>query len=139
MSNSANGPGMRTADDALRAAIIERLRTVQDPEIPVNLYDLGLIYDLKISGDGAVHVRMTLTTPNCPVAESMPGQVRDAVAQVDGVSRAAVELVWQPPWTGQMMTDDAKMQLEMMGISWREPHRGRAGRANLTVGRKPTP
>jgi FeS assembly SUF system protein len=122
-----------------REAIIERLRTVHDPEIPVNLYDLGLIYDLDITADNDVNVRMTLTTPNCPVADELPRQVKQAVEQTDGVRSANVELVWQPQWSSEMMSEDAKMQLEMMGISWKDPKPAGTRFTGLTVGRKPDP
>ena len=122
--------------DALRDAIIAALRTVQDPELPVNLYDLGLIYDLQVDDAGAVAVRMTLTTPNCPVAESMPEMVRAAVAAVEGVGSVAIELVWEPAWTSDMMSDDAKLQLEMMGIAWTDTRSGGgASFTGLSVGR----
>lgn len=125
-------------NNELRQRIVDAIRTVQDPEIPVNLYDLGLIYDITIGDDGAVDIRMTLTTPNCPVAESMPGQVRRAVESVDGVPRAAVELVWEPAWTGEMMSEHARDALEMLGINWRDPHTS-AGSTSLTVGRTNRP
>lgn len=125
-------------NNELRQRIIASLRKVKDPEIPINLYDLGLIYGLEARDDGTVLVRMTLTTPNCPVAESMPGQVRQAVESVDGVASADVELVWEPPWTGEMMTDDARDTLEMMGISWKDPHSS-ARNTSLTIGRSGKP
>lgn len=101
-----------TADD-LRSRVIAALRTVRDPEIPVNIYDLGLIYDLDISATGAVSIRMTLTAPNCPVAEALPGRVAQAVRTVPGVSDARVELVWEPPWSRERMSDAAKLALGM--------------------------
>ncbi len=120
----------------LRQRIIDALRTVHDPEIPVNLYDLGLIYDLEIGAEGQVEVRMTLTSPNCPVADALPAQVRSAVQAVQGVTEAKVEVVWQPPWTSEMMSEDARMQLDMMGISWADPKP--AGRfTSLTTNRRP--
>jgi FeS assembly SUF system protein len=118
----------------LEKAVIAAIRTVQDPELPVNLYDLGLIYDLQLGEGGDVVVRMTLTTPNCPVAESMPGQVQQAVESVDGVHGARVELVWEPPWTSEMMSEEARMTLEMMGISWSDT-RGGPATTPLTFGR----
>jgi len=122
----------------LREQIISAIRTVKDPEIPVNLYDLGLIYDIDIAEHGDVAIRMTLTTPNCPVAESMPGQVHTAVQQVDGVDNVSVELVWEPAWTGEMMSEEARDALEMMGINWRDPHTS-AGPTQLTFGRTGRP
>jgi len=96
-----------------RDAVIEAMRTVHDPEIPVNIYDLGLIYDIDIDADGKVDVRMTLTAPGCPVAGILPGQVAAAVRQVEGVTDANVELVWDPPWSMERMSDEAKLQLGM--------------------------
>jgi FeS assembly SUF system protein len=125
--------------EALRSRIIDALRTVHDPEIPVNLYDLGLIYELDISSDGAVAVQMTLTTPNCPVADALPAQVKSAVEGVDGVNRATVDLVWQPQWTSAKMSDDAKLQLEMMGIDWSDPKPAGHRPTGLTIGRTSNP
>ena len=109
---------------------------LKDPELPINLYDLGLIYDLTVGGEGGVRIHMTLTTPNCPVAESMPKMVKDAVAALDDVSNVEVELVWEPPWTSQMMSEDARLALEMMGIDWSDPQRDK-GMTSLTVGKRP--
>lgn len=132
---------MPTDFETLRSAIIAALRTVHDPEIPVNLYDLGLIYGLEVGEDGSVHVVMTLTTPNCPVADKLPEQVRSKVAAVPGVSRATIELTWEPPWSGELMSDDARAILDMMGISWSDPHGSvMAKPTSLTLGeteRKP--
>lgn len=96
---------------ALKQAVIEMLTTVTDPEIPVNIYELGLIYEVNISADGDAQVVMTLTTPNCPVAESMPGEVEDRVGSVPGVRTVSVELVWDPPWTPDRMSEAAKLEL----------------------------
>lgn len=96
-----------------REEIIRRLKEVRDPEIPVNLYDLGLIYDLAIEPDGKVGIVMTLTTPNCPVAGSLPEEVRRRVASVPGVKEAAVKLVWDPPWTPDRISEDGRLLLEM--------------------------
>ena len=97
--------------------VVVQLRTVFDPEIPVNIYDLGLIYkvDLKPRDDGKMEVaiEMTLTSPNCPVAEQMPSMVQNAVAQLDEVHDVRVELVWEPPWDKSQMSDEAKLQLNM--------------------------
>ena len=95
-------------------AVIEALKEIYDPEIPVNIYDLGLIYDVQVSPENHVKVLMTLTTPNCPVAESMPGEVELRVGAVPGVGDAEVELVWDPPWDPQKMTDEAKLELGML-------------------------
>jgi len=98
----------------LRSRIIEALRQIHDPEIPVNIYDLGLIYRLEIVADGRVEVDMTLTAPACPVAGTLPGMVENAIRQVSGVSQAHVELVWDPPWTRERMSEEAQLQLGMM-------------------------
>jgi FeS assembly SUF system protein len=101
-------------DAALQERVIDALKTVRDPEIPVNLVDLGLIYDLVVNRDGVVYVEMTLTTPACPVAGALPGQVRDAVASVLGVQDARVKLVWSPPWTKERMSEEAKLELGLL-------------------------
>src|SRR6266851_7334339 len=85
--------------DALERKVIAALRTIHDPEIPVNIYDLGLVYELTVSTTGAVRIRMTLTAPGCPVAQTFPGMIERAVRSVPGVSNAYVELVWDPPWS----------------------------------------
>ena len=100
--------------EPLRAAVIAALRGIHDPEIPVNIYDLGLIYRLDIDDDGNVAIRMTLTTPACPVAESMPGQVECAVREVCGVKSACVELVWDPPWTKDRLDDFTRLELGLL-------------------------
>jgi FeS assembly SUF system protein len=97
--------------EELREPIIAALRTVHDPEIPVNIYDLGLIYRIGIQGNGDVEIDMTLTAPACPVAGMMPVMVREALEKVDGVGNVKVELVWDPPWTQEKMTDEARLQL----------------------------
>lgn len=98
----------------LYEAVIDALKDIYDPEIPVNIYDLGLIYDVEITPENHALVKMTLTTPNCPVAESMPGEVELRVGSVPGVGHAEVELVWDPPWDPQKMTDEAKLELGML-------------------------
>jgi FeS assembly SUF system protein len=94
--------------------VIEALKEIYDPEIPVNIYDLGLIYDVSITPDHHAMVKMTLTTPHCPVAESMPGEVELRVGSVPGIGHAEVELVWDPPWDPQKMTDEARLELGML-------------------------
>lgn len=94
-------------------AVIAAMRTVHDPEIPVNIYDLGLIYDLEIKSDGSVRIEMTLTTPNCPVAGDLPVWVAEAVAGIDGAGVVEVHLVWEPQWTMDRMTDEAKLALDL--------------------------
>ncbi|MBG0782728.1 MAG: SUF system Fe-S cluster assembly protein [Bacteroidales bacterium] len=91
--------------------IITVLRTVYDPEIPVNIYELGLIYEISISGQAEVKVLMTLTTPNCPVAESLPLEVEQKVAAIKGVKSCQVELTFEPPWDQEMLSDEAKLEL----------------------------
>lgn len=95
-------------------AIIEELKTIFDPEIPVNIYDLGLIYGVEVTKDGHAIVAMTLTTPHCPVAESMPGEVELRVGSVPGVGVAEVNLVWDPPWDPAKMSDEARLELGML-------------------------
>ncbi len=95
-------------------AMVEALCSVYDPEIPVNIYDLGLIYEFEIGADGNVTIEMTLTAPACPVAGTMPGMVAEAVAAVDGVGEVEVKLVWDPPWSPEHMSEDAKLALGMM-------------------------
>lgn len=109
-------PNQRAEIDthALKEKVIAALRTVYDPEIPVNIYDLGLIYGLDIGADGQVNIEMTLTAPGCPVAQSFPGTVEGSVRQVEDVSEAHVELVWDPPWTQDRMTDEVKLQLGLL-------------------------
>lgn len=105
-------PGNAAA--ALEAAVIAALRTVFDPEIPVNIYDLGLVYALDVEADGQVRIRMTLTAPACPVAHTFPAKVAEAVRQVEGVSDVAVELVWEPRWSRAMMSEAARLQLGLL-------------------------
>jgi FeS assembly SUF system protein len=104
-------PGEPVAADP---AVIEAMRQVYDPEIPVNIYDLGLIYALEISPQGDVIVEMSLTAPGCPVAGEMPGQVAEAVSAVPGVGQVEVRLVWDPPWTPARMSEDAKLALGLV-------------------------
>ncbi len=99
---------------ALYEAVIDALKDIYDPEIPVNIYDLGLIYGVEATDDGDVSVTMTLTTPHCPVAESMPGEVELRVGSVPGVRDAEVNLVWDPPWGPDKMTDEARLELGML-------------------------
>jgi FeS assembly SUF system protein len=100
--------------ELMEKAVIEALRGIHDPEIPVNIYDLGLIYRLDIDDDGNVAIQMTLTTPACPVAGSMPGQVECAVREVPGVRSAKVELVWDPPWTRDRLDDFTRLELGLL-------------------------
>ena len=95
----------------IRPQVLDALGTVFDPEIPVNIRDMGLIYDVLVDKDGRVGVRMTLTAPACPAAQSLPAEVRDKAAAVPGVTEAKVEIVWDPPWTKERMSEAAKLQL----------------------------
>jgi len=97
----------------IEAEVIEALRSCFDPEIPVNIYELGLIYDVKVEPSGAVEVRMTLTSPHCPVAQSLPAEVEAKIKEVPGVVDAKVEVVWDPPWEPSRMSEAAKLQLGM--------------------------
>jgi FeS assembly SUF system protein len=107
-------PAGETTNEALRDSVIEALKSIYDPEIPVDIYELGLIYDVAISEDGDATVTMTLTTPHCPVAESMPNEVELRVLSVPGVRDAVVNLVWDPPWDPSKMTDEARLELGML-------------------------
>jgi FeS assembly SUF system protein len=100
--------------DTLEERVVSALRAVYDPEIPVNIYDLGLIYEIDIRDGRHVDIRMTLTAPACPVAGSMPGAVERAVTRVPGIETAHVELVWDPPWTQERMSDEARLELGLM-------------------------
>ncbi len=107
--------GSKTAErEALKARIVEALRQIFDPEIPVNIYDLGLVYRIEVDEVGHARIEMTLTAPGCPVAQSFPGTVESAVRTVPGVSDATVELVWEPPWTPERMSEAARLQLGML-------------------------
>ncbi len=99
--------------DALTGQLIERLKTVYDPEIPVDIYELGLIYKVDVSDAKAVAIDMTLTAPGCPVAGEMPGWVQEAVMKIDGITACDVNLVFDPPWDPSRMSDEAKLQLNM--------------------------
>ncbi len=105
------GMKKKSDTDALKEAVITGLKTVFDPEIPVNIYDLGLIYDIAINEEQHVHIQMTLTSPGCPVAQTFPGTVEQAVNQVEGVNDCTVELVWEPSWTQERMSEVARLEL----------------------------
>jgi len=114
----ATGPAPADAMSAksegeLENAVVEVLQTVYDPEIPVNIYELGLIYDLDVQATGRVHIQMTLTAPACPVAGTLPGEIQAKVAGVPGVTEAEVELVWEPAWDPSRMSEAARLQLGM--------------------------
>lgn len=98
----------------IEAEVIEALRTIFDPEIPVNVYELGLIYLVEVSGEGAVAIRMTLTSPHCPAVQSMPAEIEAKVRSISGVSDVSIDLVWDPPWDQSKMSEAARLQLGMM-------------------------
>jgi FeS assembly SUF system protein len=102
-----------SGDAPLRDRVIDVLKTVYDPEIPIDIYELGLIYDVEVAEDAAVHVRMTLTSPNCPAAQSLPGEVELKVGELPGVAGASVEVVFEPPWTPDLMSDEARLHLNL--------------------------
>ncbi|MBN1479052.1 SUF system Fe-S cluster assembly protein [candidate division KSB1 bacterium] len=98
----------------LHQEVIETIRMCYDPEIPVNIYDLGLVYEIDVNEHGEVKVVMTLTSPMCPVAESLPLEVQYRVEEIEEVQKCAVEVVWDPPWTPDMMSEEARLELNMM-------------------------
>jgi FeS assembly SUF system protein len=125
MENASPGAPVETAHagpvidapDALRPVgekIVEQLKTVYDPEIPVDIYELGLIYEVKLDENGAASIRMTLTTPMCPAAEELPPEVESKTRSVEGVTSVTLDLVWDPPWSPEMMSEAAKLQLGMI-------------------------
>ena len=101
----------KAANEQLKIAVIDALKTVFDPEIPVNIYDLGLIYDVAVNEQQHIDIKMTLTSPGCPVAQTFPGTVEQAVIKVAGVSDCTVELVWEPTWTQERMSEVARLEL----------------------------
>ena len=98
----------------LEQKIIDTLKTIYDPEIPINIYDIGLIYEIDIDDDNNVKILMTLTTPNCPVAESLPAEVKEKTASVEGVNKADLELTFDPPWDQDMLSEEAKLDLGLI-------------------------
>jgi FeS assembly SUF system protein len=113
-SAGAQAPTDTANPEQIRERVIAALKTVYDPEIPVNIFELGLVYDVSVSDAGEANVRMTLTTPMCPVAEELPIEVESKTRSVDGVTSARVDLVWDPPWGMEMMSDAAKLELGML-------------------------
>ena len=97
----------------LKDQIITEIKKIYDPEIPVNIYELGLIYDIKVENKKTAKVKMTLTSPNCPVAESLPKEVKDSIMQVEGIDKVDLDLVWDPPWDKTMMSESAKLELNL--------------------------
>ena len=108
-----NFPNFNSNLNLTEKDVIEALKEVFDPEIPVNIYDLGLIYNIKIIANFDVIVTMTLTTPNCPVAKEMPSMVSNAIKNLEGFKSASINIVWEPPWTKDMMSEDAKLALDI--------------------------
>ncbi len=102
-----------SGNEELRQKVIDQLQTVFDPEIPVNVYELGLIYEVRVADDGATHIRMTLTSPSCPAAEELPPEVETKARSVEGVSSVHLDLVWDPPWNPDMMSEAAKLELNI--------------------------
>ncbi len=100
--------------EKLEAQIIEIIKTCYDPEIPVNIYELGLIYDIHIDDSNQVHIKMTLTSPGCPVAGTLPGEVQEKVKSIPEIKKVVVEVVWDPPWSPDMMSEEAKLELGFM-------------------------
>ena len=97
----------------LKDQIIAEIKKIYDPEIPVNIYELGLIYDIKVENKNTAKVKMTLTSPNCPVAESLPKEVKDGIMQVEGIDKVDLDLVWDPPWNKSMMSEAAMLELNL--------------------------
>lgn len=95
----------------LESAVLDKIKDIYDPEIPVNIYDLGLIYEINVDDDFIAHVKMTLTAPNCPVAESLPAEIEAKVGAIEGIRRCEVEVTFDPPWDKSMMSDEAKLEL----------------------------
>jgi FeS assembly SUF system protein len=114
LAEKKSEPELGGAGGELQEAVIEALKSIYDPEIPVDIYELGLIYDVDISEDGDAVITMTLTTPHCPVAESLPNEVELRVLSVPGIRDAVVNLVWDPPWDPSKMSDEARLELGML-------------------------
>jgi len=110
-------PDQAAGNEALRAQVLEALKVVHDPEIPVNIVDLGLVYDLEIDGQGNVGITMTLTSMGCPVQDLIQSDAELAAMKVDGVNSVSVDFVWSPPWSPAKMTDDGKKQMRMFGFN----------------------
>lgn len=125
---------MSSVPDSLRPPIVGALKTVFDPEIPVNIFELGLIYSIDISDAGDVAIRMTLTSPNCPVADKIPAEVQRKVAAIPGVKSAKVDLVFEPPWSREMMSELAQMELELLGVAAPD-HLHKTRKTDVTIGR----
>ncbi len=125
-----------TDTQAIKDAVIETIRTIKDPEIPINIYDLGLIYAVEVDETRNVSITMTLTSPNCPVAEALPSSVRTRVREIPGVVEARVDLVFDPPWSPEMMSEDAKLALDYAGPGGFEAKVRKSAFTGLTVNRR---
>jgi len=112
-SPSGGGDAASGGADGLRDRVVQVLKTVYDPEIPVDIYELGLIYEVDVRDDGSVYVKMTLTSPMCPVAEILPPEVEEKVRAVEGADDVELDLVWEPPWSPAMMSEAARLQLNL--------------------------
>jgi FeS assembly SUF system protein len=112
--STAAEPGAERNPDQIKSDVIDALRTVYDPEVPVNIFDMGLIYEVDVEDDLSVYVKMTLTTPMCPVAETLPPEVEEKARSVAGVTDVHLDLVWDPPWHPGMMSEVARLELNMM-------------------------
>ena len=97
----------------IKDKIIAEIKKVYDPEIPVNIYDLGLIYNIEIKNENEAYIEMTLTSPNCPVADSLPRMVKENISSIEGIVKVDLKLVWNPPWTKDMMSEEAKLELNL--------------------------
>ena len=97
----------------IKEKIIAEIKKVYDPEIPVNIYDLGLIYNIEIKNENEAYIEMTLTSPNCPVADSLPRMVKENISSIEGIAKVDLKLVWNPPWTKDMMSEEAKLELNL--------------------------
>jgi FeS assembly SUF system protein len=98
----------------IKDKIIDEIKTIYDPEIPVNIYELGLIYKIEVDQDNKVNIDMTLTSPNCPVAESLPNEVKEKINKIEGISSVDLKLVWEPPWTKDKMSEASKLELNLV-------------------------
>jgi len=112
-AHDAQGGDASTGPQAIREKVIAALKTCYDPEIPVDIYELGLVYNVDVNDNGDVRITMTLTSPHCPVAESLPGDVERRAAAVEGVASATVDVTWDPPWTPEMMSEAARLELNL--------------------------
>ena len=111
--NKKNKRSLQESNEELFLSVVKNLRMVFDPEIPVNIYDLGLIYNIEIKNENEAYIEMTLTSPNCPVADSLPRMVKENISSIEGIVKVDLKLVWNPPWTKDMMSEEAKLELNL--------------------------